>query len=126
MLHALFLTMLLTATPAPVPPSHFQIAFTRTASGYEAECSSGCKWISLSFSCVAECNAVIDDSGVEVGAATKAGDPAFAFHFHRTAEGFQLVSLGGTHWEGLSWSCGALPCVAHVDEGGVSGSAVGG
>jgi len=125
-MHALFLTMLLHAAPAPVPASHFQIAFTRTSNGYAAECAAGCKWTSLSFTCAGECDAVIDDSGVEVGAVTTAGDHAFAFHFHRTSEGFELASLGGTAWVGLSWSCGVLPCAAHVDESGVKGSAVGG
>lgn len=126
MLHALFLTLLMAATPAPPPASHFRIAFTRTTAGYTAECASGCKWTALAFECGDECTALIDESGVRIGTEAKIGDPVFAFRFHRTADGFRLVSLGGTGWTDLSWGCGVFSCTAHVDESGVSGSAVGG
>ena len=125
-MHALLFALAMTVPTGPAPNAHFQIAFRRTASGYDAECASGCRWTALSFECGDTCRAVIDEGGVRVGAETKDGDPVFAFRFQRTATGFELTSLGGTGWEDLAWSCGLLPCTAHVDERSVSGSAVGG
>ena len=127
-MYALVIALAMATAPAPVVPdvpAHFQISFTRTTDGYSAECTSGCKWTTLAFACGAECSAVIDESGVAVDPTATQGANAFAFKFHRTAEGFELVSLGGTAWVDLSWSCGRFACAAHVDELGVSGSGIG-
>lgn len=127
-MHALLIALALATAPAPVAPNvtaHFQIVFTRTSDGYSAECSSGCLWTALRFACGADYSAVIDEAGVRVVPNATHGEGAFASQFHLTAEGFELTSFSGTAWLNLAWTCGLLPCAAHVNEFGVSGSAVG-
>jgi hypothetical protein len=101
----------------------FQLELTPTASGYTARCASGCSWQTLSFACAEDCHAVIDANGVYPLATTKQGSAAFAFQLHRMADGWQMESLGGTHWRSLGWGCGAIGCTARVTESGVSGPA---
>ena len=101
-------------------PAHFQIEIIPAKAGFTAHCATGCRWTSLSFDCASDCNTVIDQMGVYTSATTKQSDASFAFHFHLTAKGWALESLGGTAWKSLSWD-GGRRYGAQVDEFGVGG-----
>ena|SRR6186997_1409929 len=111
------------SVPATAAGARFEILLTPTSTGYDARCQSGCHWQTLSFTCAADCHAVIDANGVYPEATATQGDAAFAFRFYRLPNGWRMESLGGTGWETLGWGCGTFSCTARVTERGVSGPA---
>jgi hypothetical protein len=103
----------------PIAPASFSMRIERTDNRIAAQCTKGCRWISVSADC-AGCVHRIDASGI--GSASTAEDPEvfFAFNLQEFEGKLVATSIKGTAWTKLSWSCGRASCSARVDETGVS------
>lgn len=102
-----------------VPPANFSILLTTTATGWEAQCDSGCRWKGLGFSCATACPATIDANGVVTLASPRPDPTSFSIVVHHDRNGVRATSRGGTAWDTLSWKCSELPCQARIDALGV-------
>lgn len=102
-----------------ITPASFSLSIERTDKGIAAQCTQGCRWISLTASC-AGCVHRIDAAGV--GPASQAEDREISFSFNvQELEGqFVATSIKGTAWRKLSWTCAQPSCSARIDGSGVS------
>ena len=102
--------------------THFSVLLERSATGWSAECDSGCavKW-KASFTCAnaRQCGARIDALGIITLANDRRLDPAFSFHLAGVVDGITASDSKGTAWTTLSWGCGQAPCRARITEVGV-------
>ena len=102
-----------------ITPASFSLSIERTDKGIAAQCTQGCRWISVTANC-AGCVHRIDAAGI--GAPSQVEDPEVSFAFDVQELEGQLVatSIKGTAWTRLSWTCAQPSCSARIDGFGVS------
>jgi hypothetical protein len=102
-----------------ITPASFSLSIERTDKGIAAQCTEGCRWISVTADC-AGCVHRIDAAGI--GSASQIVDPEISFAFNVQEFEGKLVatSIKGTAWRELSWTCDLPSCSARIDGTGVS------
>ncbi len=114
------------AAAAPQPSvAPFRITLERSATGWQAQCDTGCSWTTLAVTCPGDCRVLIDASGVAVNPKGDKTSSAFGFVVSRSQNGWHAASITGTAWTSLGWSCGAPACGARIDEAGVTTLVIG-
>ena len=97
-------------------PVDFELSVERTAAGVTMQSVRGAEWKELQWSCKKfPCKFIVDQSGVS-GEENKAPKTSgFAFTMAVTENGADMISLRGTEWQALQFSCPTNPCKFTVD-----------
>ena len=102
--------------------SGFSLVLEKSATGWSARCTSGCRWTHLAFNYPVHA-ARISIAGVSADDSPDPDTVGFAFTVHSTPTGWTVVAIRGTAWRTASWRCPTAErvCRARITDAGVGG-----